>query len=135
MAATAASLFLGTIPRDTTPFPVQKKFLSIRIPTVAPRFAVSVDRPQAAATSPEKINPVVKREEEGRGGAVATKEEEEEREKRSVLSGLKVFLEEAKVMIDGEGGGGGAPRWFTPPLECGGSSRMEKSPLLLYLPG
>ena len=87
-------------------------------------------------TSLQKINPVVKREEERRGDAVATKEEEEEKEKRSVLSGLKAFLEEAKVMINGEGGGsGGAPWWFMLPLECGGSSRMEKLPLLLYLPG
>ena len=131
MAATAASLSLGTIRRDTTPSsPVGKKFRSVRIPTVAPIFAVSVDRPPAVI-SPEKRNPVVKREEE-RVGVVA-KEEEEEKEKRSVLSGWKEFLEEAKVMIDGERGG--APRWFSPVLECDGSSRMENSPLLLYLPG
>ncbi|KAJ6302297.1 hypothetical protein OIU77_016392 [Salix suchowensis] len=31
-----------------------------------------------------------------------------------------------------EGGGGGPPRWFSP-LDCG--SRLDNSPLLLYLPG
>ncbi|XP_050232842.1 phytyl ester synthase 2, chloroplastic-like [Mercurialis annua] len=46
---------------------------------------------------------------------------------------LKDYFEESKCFNRSEGGGcGGPPRWFSP-LEC--SSRLEDSPLLLYLPG
>ncbi|XP_002512877.2 phytyl ester synthase 2, chloroplastic isoform X1 [Ricinus communis] len=48
-------------------------------------------------------------------------------------NGWKDFFEQSKDFIRSEdGGGGGPPRWFSP-LECG--SRLENSPLLLYLPG
>ncbi|XP_030515183.2 phytyl ester synthase 2, chloroplastic-like [Rhodamnia argentea] len=42
---------------------------------------------------------------------------------------LRKFFDEAKDLARSDGG---PPRWFSP-LECG--SRLEKSPLLLYLPG
>ncbi|KAI6700878.1 hypothetical protein NL676_015202 [Syzygium grande] len=42
---------------------------------------------------------------------------------------LRRFFDEAKDLNRADGG---PPRWFSP-LECG--SRLEKSPLLLYLPG
>ncbi|XP_020533577.1 acyltransferase-like protein At3g26840, chloroplastic isoform X3 [Jatropha curcas] len=42
---------------------------------------------------------------------------------------LKDYFEESKDLIRSEGG---PPRWLSP-LECG--SRLDKSPLLLYLPG
>lgn len=42
---------------------------------------------------------------------------------------LRRFFAEAKDLTRTDGG---PPRWFSP-LECG--SRLEKSPLLLYLPG
>ncbi|XP_030450210.2 phytyl ester synthase 2, chloroplastic-like [Syzygium oleosum] len=42
---------------------------------------------------------------------------------------LRRFFDEAKDLTRADGG---PPRWFSP-LECG--SRLEKSPLLLYLPG
>ncbi|KAJ6298841.1 hypothetical protein OIU76_019912 [Salix suchowensis] len=45
---------------------------------------------------------------------------------------LKDYFEESKDLIGSEGGGGGPPRWFSP-LDCG--SRLDNSPLLLYLPG
>ncbi|MED6158322.1 hypothetical protein PIB30_031740 [Stylosanthes scabra] len=143
VAPTAASLFIGTIRRDSTPAPATGKKLrsSVRIP----RFAVSVDRPtaptSAVTTSPEKTNPAVKLEEEGgRGVDAMVKEEEEERKNRSVFSGMKRFLEESKAIIDEEnenGSGGGAPRWFSPPdtVDCSGSWQMEDPPVLLYLPG
>lgn len=53
--------------------------------------------------------------------------EEDEGERMSVRD----YFEQAKVLI-GSDGGRGPPRWFSP-LEC--KSKMEKSPLLLYLPG
>ncbi|XP_025605965.1 phytyl ester synthase 2, chloroplastic isoform X1 [Arachis hypogaea] len=141
-AATAASLFRVVIRRETTTSPLagKKHRSSVRIP----RFAVSVDRPpaptSAVTTSPEKTNPVVKREEEGERAVDAkVKEEEEESKNRSVFSGMKRFLEESKVIIDEEkeNGGGGAPRWFSPPdtVDCSGSWQMEDPPVLLYLPG
>ncbi|KAJ4841752.1 LOW QUALITY PROTEIN: hypothetical protein Tsubulata_003040 [Turnera subulata] len=42
---------------------------------------------------------------------------------------LRHYFEEAKDMVRSDGG---PPRWFSP-LECG--SRLDKSPLLLFLPG
>lgn len=45
---------------------------------------------------------------------------------------LKNFFELAKDLVGSDGGGSGPPRWFSP-LEC--SSRLDNSPLLLYLPG
>ncbi|GAB4847356.1 hypothetical protein Ancab_026414 [Ancistrocladus abbreviatus] len=48
-----------------------------------------------------------------------------------VSGSVKEYFETAAGMIGSEDGG--PPRWFTP-LECGGS-RLDNSPLLLYLPG
>ncbi|XP_074309170.1 phytyl ester synthase 2, chloroplastic-like isoform X1 [Silene latifolia] len=45
--------------------------------------------------------------------------------------GMKGYFEQDEVLMKSVDNGG--PRWFTP-LECGGS-RLENSPLLLYLPG
>ncbi|CAK8542687.1 unnamed protein product [Lathyrus sativus] len=50
----------------------------------------------------------------------------EEKQRRS---GWKEYLEQAKEMIEADGG---PPRWFSP-LECG--SQLENSPLMLFLPG
>jgi hypothetical protein len=56
-------------------------------------------------------------------------ESDEDRSRKS----LKDYFEESKDLIRSEGGGvGGPPRWFSP-LDCG--SRLDDSPLLLYLPG
>ncbi|CAK8542688.1 unnamed protein product [Lathyrus sativus] len=44
-------------------------------------------------------------------------------------SGWKEYLEQAKELIEEDGG---PPRWFSP-LECG--SQLENSPLMLFLPG
>ncbi|CAK7334091.1 unnamed protein product [Dovyalis caffra] len=46
--------------------------------------------------------------------------------------GLEDYFEESNDFIKSDCGGGGPPRWFSP-LDCG--SRLDDSPLLLYLPG
>ncbi|XP_011045774.1 PREDICTED: acyltransferase-like protein At3g26840, chloroplastic [Populus euphratica] len=55
-------------------------------------------------------------------------ESDEDRSRKS----LKDYFEESNDLIRSGGGGGGPPRWFSP-LDCG--SRLDDSPLLLYLPG
>uniref|UniRef100_A0A6N2M9U4 Serine aminopeptidase S33 domain-containing protein n=1 Tax=Salix viminalis TaxID=40686 RepID=A0A6N2M9U4_SALVM len=58
--------------------------------------------------------------------------ERNESEEDTSRKSLKDYFEESKDLIGSEGGGGGPPRWFSP-LDCG--SRLDNSPLLLYLPG
>lgn len=53
--------------------------------------------------------------------------EAEQQEERRMS--LKDYFEQAKDLIRSDGG---PPRWFSP-LECG--SRLDNSPLLLFLPG
>ncbi|XP_022156515.1 acyltransferase-like protein At3g26840, chloroplastic [Momordica charantia] len=55
--------------------------------------------------------------------------EDGSREDTEVRRSLKDYFEQSAELIRS---GGGAPRWFSP-LECG--SRMNNSPLLLFLPG
>ncbi|KAH9625629.1 hypothetical protein KSS87_019989 [Heliosperma pusillum] len=43
------------------------------------------------------------------------------------------YFDQARVMVESTGRDGGGPRWFTP-VECG-SPRLNRVPLLLYLPG
>jgi hypothetical protein len=50
----------------------------------------------------------------------------EEKQRRS---GWKEYFEQAKELIEADGG---PPRWFSP-LEC--SSQWDNSPLMLFLPG
>lgn len=110
------------------------KLKSNRLPSVAPRFAVSVDRvPETSATAipanngspPAKVNG-----EEGSGGALVEREKHrEKKEKPNRRSGWKDYVEQSKEMIEPDGG---PPRWFSP-LESG--SRLDNSPLLLFLPG
>ncbi|KAB5520895.1 hypothetical protein DKX38_025214 [Salix brachista] len=57
--------------------------------------------------------------------------ERNESEEDTSRKSLEDYFEESKDLI-GSGGGGGPPRWFSP-LDCG--SRLDNSPLLLYLPG
>ena len=58
--------------------------------------------------------------------------ERNESEEDTSRKSLKDYFEESKDLIGSEGGGSGPPRWFSP-LDCG--SRLDNSPLLLYLPG
>ncbi|RQO85629.2 hypothetical protein POPTR_001G323800v4 [Populus trichocarpa] len=59
--------------------------------------------------------------------------EKTELEYKSSRKGLNDYFEESRNFIKSSGGGvGGPPRWFSP-LDCG--SRLDNSPLLLYLPG
>lgn len=46
--------------------------------------------------------------------------------------GVKDYLEQTKDLLRSVDGG--PPRWFSP-LDCAGSSRLNDSPLLLFLPG
>lgn len=63
--------------------------------------------------------------EKKREGKAASGMDAPEVERRS----LKDYFEQSKDLIRSDGG---PPRWFSP-LECG--TRLENSPLLLYLPG
>lgn len=46
--------------------------------------------------------------------------------------GVKDYLEQTKDLVRSVDGG--PPRWFSP-LDCAGSSRVNDSPVLLFLPG
>ncbi|KAK7336128.1 hypothetical protein VNO77_16661 [Canavalia gladiata] len=118
MAVTGASLFSRALLRREQPYPA-RNLNSARIPSMAPRFAVSVDRVPATAE--------VKREE--RNGTVEKEKRREQKEEKQRRKDWKEYLEQSKVLIEPDGG---PPRWFSP-LECG--SRLDNSPLLLFLPG
>ncbi|CAK7350126.1 unnamed protein product [Dovyalis caffra] len=57
--------------------------------------------------------------------------EKTERELRSSRKSLEDYFEQSKILIT-KSNGGGPPQWFSP-LE--GGSRLDNSPLLLFLPG
>ncbi|KAJ6314933.1 hypothetical protein OIU78_018422 [Salix suchowensis] len=103
------------------------------------RFAVSTEESITAETTTgfagngrlekkvvegEKINPYV------------LELEKTELEYKSSRESMNDYFEESKNFIESNGGGGGGvcgpPRWFSP-LDCG--SRLDNSPLPLYLPG
>ncbi|KAG5254338.1 acyltransferase protein [Salix suchowensis] len=102
------------------------------------RFAVSTEESITAETTAgfagngrlekkvvegEKINPYV------------LELEKTELEYKSSRESMNDYFEESKSFIESNGGGGGVcgpPRWFSP-LDCG--SRLDNSPLPLYLPG
>ncbi|KAJ6777020.1 hypothetical protein OIU74_001071 [Salix koriyanagi] len=103
------------------------------------RFAVSTEESITAETTAgfagngrlekkvvegEKINPYV------------LELEKTELEYKSSRESTNDYFEESKNFIESNGGGGGGvcgpPRWFSP-LDCG--SRLDNSPLPLYLPG
>ncbi|XP_061352391.1 phytyl ester synthase 2, chloroplastic-like isoform X2 [Gastrolobium bilobum] len=132
MAAAGVSLFPGTsspLFRREPPSSVGK-LKSCRIPSMAPRFATSVDRVPATAISAEKESPAAEvKQEKGSGAVEKEKRWEEEKEEKQRRSGWKDYLEQSKELIEPDGG---PPRWFSP-LECG--SRLDNSPLLLFLPG
>ncbi|WJX77130.1 hypothetical protein P8452_60465 [Trifolium repens] len=104
------------------------KLNSARIQSTIPRFAISVDRvPSTFVESEKGITAEVKREE---GSVVAeTVKRLEQNEEKKQRSSWKDYLEQAEELIVADGG---PPRWFSP-LECG--SRLDKSPLMLFLPG
>ncbi|XP_057437570.1 phytyl ester synthase 2, chloroplastic-like isoform X2 [Lotus japonicus] len=128
MAAAGASVFTGA----SSPFFRRElpssgiKLKSVRFPSVTPRFAVSVDRVPATA---EKGNSAEAKRVEGSGAAEREKNGWEEENEKQRRNGWKDYFEQAKELIKPDGG---PPRWFSP-LESG--SRLENSPLLLFLPG
>lgn len=93
---------------------------------MTPRFAVSVDRVPATA---EKGNSAEAKRVEGSGAEEREKNGWEEENEKQRRNGWKDYFEQAKELIKPDGG---PPRWFSP-LESG--SRLENSPLLLFLPG
>ena len=121
MAAAGACLFSAALFRREPPSPAGKPS-SHRISSTTPRLAVSVDRVPASTAAVESG--------EGNGAVVREKrmEEKEEKENRR-MNGWKEYLEQSKELIEPDGG---PPRWFSP-LEC--ASRLDYSPLLLFLPG
>ncbi|KAE9588863.1 hypothetical protein Lal_00012636 [Lupinus albus] len=137
MAAIGATLCPAAsfpVHRREEPSQTVLKLKANRIPIVSPRFALSVDRvPESTTTaiSPNNGIPSVKvnREE----GLLAEKEKrfenKKEKEELNRRSGWRNYLEQSVEIAKPDGG---PARWFSP-LECG--SRLDKSPLLLFLPG
>lgn len=119
MAAAGACLFSAALFRRPAGKPS-----SSRISSTTPRLAVSVDRVPASTAAAESG--------EGNGAVVREKRREEKNEKEKEnrrMNGWKEYLEYSKELIEPDGG---PPRWFSP-LEC--ASRLDNSPLLLFLPG
>jgi hypothetical protein len=118
------------------------------VSNTARRLAVSTEQAISTETRTERnettmrnhvSNGRLKESEEGEGmkekqkNPYALELEKTEMELRSSRKSLEDYFEESKNFIaKSDGGGGGPPRWFSP-LECG--SRLDNSPLLLFLPG
>jgi hypothetical protein len=118
------------------------------VSNTARRLAVSTEQAISTETTTERnettmrnhvSNGRLKESEEGEGmkekqkNPYALELEKTEMELRSSRKSLEDYFEESKNFIaKSDGGGGGPPRWFSP-LECG--SRLDNSPLLLFLPG
>ncbi|XP_057997327.1 phytyl ester synthase 2, chloroplastic-like isoform X1 [Hevea brasiliensis] len=110
------------------------KMKSNPVPNLTRRFAVSTEqvpiKTEATTTSfPDNERLKMERlENETQEKKIPLLWELAEAEKKHRKS-MKDYFEESKDLIRSDGG---PPRWFSP-LECG--SRLDKSPLLLYLPG
>jgi len=132
MASAGASFFGVSSPLfRREPPQLLRKPIAPRIHRIAPRFAVSVDRvPATIVTEEKRTTTEAKREEERNTDTVSTEKRWGEKEEKERRSGWKEYLEQAKELI--AAADGGPPRWFSP-LECG--SRLDNSPLMLFLPG
>lgn len=99
------------------------------------RFAVSTEqiltkKAETTTTSfPENERLKMKRSENGKQEKQNPVIWELAEAEKKIRKSLKDYFEESKDFIRSDGG---PPRWFSP-LECG--SRLDESPLLLYLPG
>ncbi|CAJ2672376.1 unnamed protein product [Trifolium pratense] len=129
MAATGAYFSPGvSSPIFRRALPLLGTLNSGRIQSMTSRFAISVDRVPSTFVEAEKgITSEVKREE--RSVVAETRKRLEENEEKKPRNGWKDYLEQAEELIVTDGG---PPRWFSP-LEC--RSRVDKSPLMLFLPG
>ncbi|XP_019437420.1 PREDICTED: acyltransferase-like protein At3g26840, chloroplastic [Lupinus angustifolius] len=109
------------------------KLKANRIPIMPPRFAHSVDRvPETTSTAISPNNGIPWVKVNGEEGTLAEKEkrgENNEEEELNRRSSWRSYVEQTKEIAKPDGG---PPRWFSP-LESG--SRLDKSPLLLFLPG
>ncbi|CAL0318718.1 unnamed protein product [Lupinus luteus] len=106
------------------------------IPIMPARFAFSVDRvPETSMTAILPNNGIPSVKVNGEEGTLAEKvkrsenKKDEEEEELNRRSGWRSYVEQSKEIAKPDGG---PPRWFSP-LESG--SRLDKSPLLLFLPG
>lgn len=129
MAAAGVCFFPGgTSPlfRREAPSPT-RKLKSVRIPSLVPRFAMSVDRVPANSVTAEKGRAAEAKRDEGSG--TVEKQNLWEAKEKQRQSGWMEYLEQAKELIEPDGG---PPRWFSP-LESG--SRLDNSPVMLFLPG
>ncbi|KAJ6751394.1 hypothetical protein OIU85_001880 [Salix viminalis] len=139
MAVNGACFFAGfpTTVRCARPASSGKFKPSPSVANATRRFAVSTEESITAETTTgfaengrlekkvvegEKINPYV------------LELEKTELEYKSSRKSMNDYFEESKNFIKSNDGGGvcGPARWFSP-LDCG--SRLDNSPLLLYLPG
>ena len=86
---------------------------------------------QAATKESTKVSAAtsLKKREETKSIVREFSEAENERDGERGGLNLSDFFEQSKDLIKSDGG---PPRWFSP-LECG--SRLDNSPLLLFLPG
>ncbi|XP_011045778.1 PREDICTED: acyltransferase-like protein At3g26840, chloroplastic [Populus euphratica] len=116
-------------------------------PTPTPTLRFAVSGQMSAETTPSKTETTTtnlsgngrfkkKREEEAETEGKKEKQnpyvleiEKKEIEFKSSRKGLDAYFEGCRNFIKSDGG---PPRWFSP-LECG--SRLDNSPLLLFLPG
>lgn len=144
MASTGAFLFpAGVSSTFLTPSAGNSKLKSnpVSVSVSTRRLALSAEQPPATTkwTDGElKNGRFDKKGEEEAHSHTSTIIDEEYRQRQrrrtehQVLEermSLKDFFEQAKDLIKSDGG---PPRWFSP-LECG--SRLNNSPLLLFLPG
>ncbi|XP_028771380.1 acyltransferase-like protein At3g26840, chloroplastic [Neltuma alba] len=99
--------------RQPTSMPAKSNYNRVR--STSQRLAVSVGNvPAMRSTEKRRLE----------------KEENERKEKgKTRKSGWKDYIEQSKELIKSDGG---PPRWFSP---LHGGSRLNNSPLLLYLPG
>ncbi|CAL0323302.1 unnamed protein product [Lupinus luteus] len=137
MAAIGASLCpAASFPahRREEPSHTVLKLKPNRIPIMPPCFALSVDRVlETTTTAISANNGVASVKVNGEEGISAEKEKrgenKKEEEELNRRSGWRSYVEQLKEISKQDGG---PPRWFSP-LESG--SRLDKSPLLLFLPG
>ncbi|CAL0323303.1 unnamed protein product [Lupinus luteus] len=138
MAAIGASLIPASsfpIYRCQEPSQTVMKLKAKRIPIMPPRFVLSVDRvPETSMTAILPNNGIPSVKVNGEEGTLAEKvkrsenKKDEEEEELNRRSGWRSYVEQSKEIAKPDGR---LPRWFSP-LESG--SRLDKSPLLLFLP-
>ncbi|KAJ6302298.1 hypothetical protein OIU77_016393 [Salix suchowensis] len=147
---TAGGSFLSSVrccaPPSTSPLPNGRLKLN-PVSNTARRLAFSTEQAISDETTTERNETTMRKHvgngrlkketEEGEGmkdkqkNPYALELEKNELDLRSSRKSLEGYFEESKNFM-AKSSGDGPPRWFSP-LECG--SRLDNSPLLLFLPG